>query len=165
MKSFKIPISKEEFLYTMPAPTTPDHKHCNRALLQLLKVNVVISLLSQDDVADLELHHESKIYKEVGIGFIHFPIGDFGVPQNEDKFIALVQALSTQIDLGQILAIHCRAGIGRSSLLAAAILIHRGFEPKDVFEHISEHRQTKVPDKRSQAEWLLALSPNLIKKI
>lgn len=165
MKCFRIPINKEEFLYTMPAPIEPNAENCNSAALQNLQVNLVVSLLTDEEVDVLGLKQQAAMYLANGIGFIHFPISDFGVPESEEKFIGLVRVLSHQIELGQILAIHCKAGIGRSSLMAAAVLIHRGFPPMQVFEHISEYRQASVPDKRSQAEWLFNLSPRLIHKI
>ena len=50
MKHFKIPILQNEYLYTMPAPIEPDLEYCNRNHLQKLKVNLVISLLSHEEV-------------------------------------------------------------------------------------------------------------------
>ena len=165
MKYYKIPIDEDKFLYTMRAPVEPDITHCNAYELKALQIDTVVSLLSPNDILDLGLTHQESSYNALGINFIHFPIGDFDVPKNEDSFIALSHELCKQIAEGEIIAIHCRAGIGRSSLLAAAVLIQSGFNPDDVFEHISEHRETAVPDKRSQSEWLLSLTPRLINKI
>jgi protein-tyrosine phosphatase len=165
MKYYKIPIGNDEYFYTMPAPTAPDSLYCNRKSLQKLNINVVVSLLTDIDIEALDLLHEQACYEQIGIQFIHFPISDFSVSKKEAKFIILAKSLSKQIDLGQIIAIHCKAGIGRSSLLAAAILIHRGFNPNEVFSYISEYRGTAVPDKKSQVDWLLNLSPKLINKI
>ena len=165
MKCYKIPVKEDEFFFTMPAPLEPDQEFCNRNALQLLNVSLVVSLLSIQDIEDLELAHEEKVIQDVGINFIHFPINDFAVPQDEQAFVQLAKDLSLRIERKEIIAIHCRAGIGRSSLLAAAILIHLGFEPTEVFDYISEYRQTTVPDKRSQAEWLLSLVPQLTHKM
>jgi len=165
MKYYKIPIHRDTFLYIMPAPFEPDLTHCNAYQLKALQVDLVVSLLSLNEVLDLNLSHEEASYKAIGINFVHFPISDFDVPKSEDAFIALAEEVSGLVAEGYIVAIHCRAGIGRSSLLAAAILVHKGFKASEVFEHLSENRQIKVPDKKSQAEWLLKISPRLINKI
>jgi len=43
-------------------------------------VNVAVSLLTADEVADLDLQDEKRLRGEFGIRFISFPIPDRGVP-------------------------------------------------------------------------------------
>ena len=57
--------------------------------------------------------------------------------------------------------IHCRAGIGRSSILAGAIMIKLGVESQQIFETISKHRAMQVPDTEEQREWLLQLADKM----
>jgi len=46
--------------------------------------------------------------------------------------------------------IHCRAGIGRTGIVAAGVLLHCGFEPMKAFEHISRKRGASVLDTQEQ---------------
>src|SRR5262249_25284547 len=50
--------------------------------------------------------------------------------------------------------IHCRAGIGRSGLVGAAVLLHCGFTVREAFAAISKARGVQVPDTAEQSEWL-----------
>jgi hypothetical protein len=43
-------------------------------------VNVLVSLLTADEVAELELQDEERLCGDCGIRFISFPIPDRGVP-------------------------------------------------------------------------------------
>jgi protein-tyrosine phosphatase len=47
-------------------------------------------------------------------------------------------------------------GIGRSSIIAAAILLKHGMIGCEIIEHISLIRGLKVPDTEEQLAWLMA---------
>ena len=56
---------------------------------------------------------------------------------------------------GHSIGVHCRMGIGRSSLLLAALLVRSGTSPEDAFQLISAARGLPVPDTDEQRQWLL----------
>ena len=62
-----------------------------------------------------------------GLDWRDFPITDRAVPEPDQAaaFQQLLADLSGMLDEGARLAIHCRAGLGRSGLLAAALLVWR----------------------------------------
>ena len=51
------------------------------------------------------------------------------------------------------MAIHCRSGIGRSSLLAAAVLAAAGVGVNAAFQQIEQARGLSVPDTPEQKTW------------
>ena len=57
---------------------------------------------------------------------------------------------------GQSTVIHCRAGIGRTGLVAAGVLLHAAFSVDDAFAHITQRRGVEVPDTQEQSDWLAA---------
>jgi predicted protein tyrosine phosphatase len=60
--------------------------------------------------------------------------------------------------------IHCRAGIGRTSVVATGVLLHAGFEVTEAFEKISEIRGVQVPDTQEQYDWVLAKKNEILSK-
>ena len=50
--------------------------------------------------------------------------------------------------------IHCLAGIGRSPLLAACVLLKLGVSEERVFPILSQARGAQVPDTSVQVKWL-----------
>jgi protein-tyrosine phosphatase len=114
-------------------------------------INTVISLLEPDEVADLGLENEAKLCIDKGIRFISFPIPDRGLP--EDSEVKRLLAGIEGFDQG--IAIHCRAGIGRSSIIAAAILVDEGMKAAEALTAIEVARGLVVPDTDAQRAWVL----------
>jgi protein-tyrosine phosphatase len=89
-----------------------------------------------------------------GIEFRGFPIADRGVPESAGAFAAFVQALIADMDAGRSVAVHCRAGIGRSSLVAACVLAWKGCSVDEAFDRIAKARGCPVPDTPEQRAWV-----------
>jgi protein-tyrosine phosphatase len=117
-------------------------------------VDVVLSLLEQEEVRELGLQREAGLCREQGMEFLSFPIPDRGVPESLREAVTLARALAGEIDRGKAVAIHCRAGIGRSSLVAACALVCLGVDPAVAFEAIGEARGVSVPDTAGQRDWV-----------
>jgi hypothetical protein len=64
--------------------------------------------------------------REAGLRFERFPIPDRGVPASVARARALWVDLADRLRAGRSVGIHCRAGIGRSSLMAAGVLLEIG---------------------------------------
>ena len=119
-------------------------------------VDIVVSLLEPDEVGELGLRREPDLCEVHSIEFISFPIPDRGVPESFHETTILVRSIARRISEGKGVTIHCRAGIGRSSLIAACVLVCSGFNPDTVFEMIGNARGVKVPDTEGQRDWLAA---------
>jgi protein-tyrosine phosphatase len=116
--------------------------------------DAVVSLLEPQEVQELGLREEADLCREAGIEFIAFPLPDRGVPDSLSKTIKMAQALADQMQDGKSVIIHCRAGIGRSALLAACVLVRAGVQADKVFEMIAASRGLRVPDTDDQILWL-----------
>jgi protein-tyrosine phosphatase len=119
-------------------------------------IDTVISLLELAEISELGLEREAELSREHGIEFVSFPIPDRGLPASLRDATTLVYAVASQIREGKAVAIHCRAGIGRSSLIAAGVLICSGLSAGDAFRKISVARGIDVPDTEAQREWVMA---------
>ena len=86
--------------------------------------------------------------------FDSFPIPDRGVPENVQDLSKLSRKIYLDCAGGDSTAIHCRASIGRSSLVAAAVLGHAGFTADDALARIQKARGLEVPDTTEQVQWL-----------
>jgi len=107
-------------------------------------VEVVVSLLEPEEVSELELAREPALCGERGIAFLSYPIPDRGVPESEETR-QLASRLAADLTCGRSLAIHCRAGIGRSSLIAACVLISTGMDQVRRWPRFGRHASWRCP--------------------
>lgn len=117
-------------------------------------VEVVVSLLEREEIEDLELEREDALCAERGIEFLSFPIPDRGLPESMNAAMRFAKEIA--ID-GKATAIHCRAGIGRSSLVAAAVMISGGETAEKAMRAIQEARGLPIPDTDAQRVWIMEL--------
>ncbi len=117
-------------------------------------VEVVVSLLEAEEIEDLDLRMEAPLCLKAGIEYLPFPIRDRGVPNNINDALRFASEVAGS---GKVVAIHCRAGIGRSSIMAAAVMVSRGVGAEAALLAISAARRTQVPDTDAQREWVLSL--------
>jgi protein-tyrosine phosphatase len=117
-------------------------------------VQVVVSLLSDHETAELGLKDEDRLANTNGLSLINFPIDDYDVPSSENELRQLVNQLEELLDRGQNIGVHCRAGIGRASVVVACLLVNHGEDSEVCFERISTVRGVKVPDTPAQRNWV-----------
>lgn len=122
-------------------------------------LDTVISLLTPGEIAELDLRDEEVWAREEGIEYHTFPIPDYGVPRSRRDVAELVQRLETALQAGKNIAVHCRQGIGRSSLLVASVLVSEGEDPEEAFRRIEKARGRPVPDTVEQREWVAQMAP------
>jgi protein-tyrosine phosphatase len=121
-------------------------------------IDILVSMLTRAEAAELGLAREQACCEEAGMEFRSFPIPDHNVPASYRDLHELAEALATERRHGKNIGAHCCAGIGRSSLLLAAVLCVEGISPERALCLISKGRGMQVPDTQEQAEWLVAFA-------
>ena len=119
-------------LSTMTRPRGGDWLTDELDDLAMAGVSVMVSLLSDAEAAELDLIHEADAAQAAGIEFHRLPTPDRQVPDREAT-LALGRLLLQRLSDGASVALHCREGIGRSSTLAAAVLVLEGTAAADAW--------------------------------
>lgn len=114
----------------------------------------MVSLLERHEIRELGLTDAPALCASNGMSFTSFPIADRGLPAAPGVF-ALVHEIGRRIEQGASIVIHCRAGIGRTGLLAAAVLVRHGHAPDAAFKLVSAARGVPVPDTEEQYDWVV----------
>lgn len=115
-------------------------------------VEIVTSLLEDSEILELGLEEEPALCRRHGIEFRSFPIRDRGLPDDTEAAMRFADAL---VQSRKTIAIHCRAGIGRSSLMAAAVLIRSGVQSDVALAALEAARGLPIPDTDEQCDWVL----------
>jgi protein-tyrosine phosphatase len=142
-------------LAIMPRPRGGDWLADEISSWKRTGIDAVVSALTIEESAELELDREKELCDQAGIELIPFPIADRSTPSSAIAVLDLVRHLERRLTTGVTLAIHCRQGVGRAALLAACVLVVGGVNPSTAFERIAAARGCAVPDTSEQREWVV----------
>jgi protein-tyrosine phosphatase len=116
--------------------------------------DVLVSALTDRELEQFELNDEAKVAATAGLEFIPIPMPDMGTPSDFGSAVDEIQALARAIRQRRSVAVHCRMSIGRSSLIAAGILVVLDVDAHEAFRRIAEARGTSVPETGDQRQWV-----------
>ncbi len=133
--------------------------------LKLNDVTTVISLLKNHEAKELEIEQEQHFCELNEIEFLNFPIEDRSIPTDTKAFVKLIFEINQRLNENKKIVVHCRMGIGRTSMVAAAVLICRGYSAENVFAFISKKRTLTVPDTEDQINWIKGIESELKSRI
>ena len=119
-------------------------------------VDVLVSLLTPEEVGELDLGEEAEYCSHQGIVFIALPIQDRSVPPFSESTFNFLEQLSKHLSEGKHVALHCRQGLGRAALMAASLMILSGYSPEQAFDFLSKARGYSVPETEEQRTWVVA---------
>jgi protein-tyrosine phosphatase len=149
---YSIPVPAAGRLSTMPRPRGGDWLDQEMLAVRRAGVDVLVCLLTDTERAELGLAAEAGAAAGAGLEFHAFPITDFGVP-DPGTIQPLLDLLTARLHVGRHVAVHCRGGIGRSSLIAAALLVRLGSPTEQAWQVITAARGVPVPETEQQRHW------------
>ncbi len=77
--------------------------------------------------------------KKFGLEYLHLPVKDFCAPARS-QMECFVRFCDEQTAAGRAVAVHCRAGIGRTGVMLACYLVHLGEEPRAAIRKVRNVR-------------------------
>lgn len=88
---------------------------------------------------------------------VWFPVPDLHAPE-VGAAVELVEQLHERLDRGEVLLVHCGAGIGRAGTVAVALLLWTGVPADDALAHVRASRPMAGPEAGAQRELVAALA-------
>lgn len=85
-----------------------------------------------------------------GIHGRHFPIPDMGVPRFSDT-LALCNELARALDRGEGVAVHCRAGLGRTGTILACLAVWMGARGEEAIDRVRQRAPRAIQTEEQEA--------------
>ncbi|MEP3225717.1 MAG: hypothetical protein ABJO01_07070 [Parasphingorhabdus sp.] len=139
-------------LFIMPKPSGEWLRE-DMAHYRAMGINTIISMLEPQEASELSLVDEGAICLESGMDFVQFPITDRGLPEPE-PFQNLVADIITRLRNAEDVAVHCRAGIGRSGMAVCCALLGFDHSVEEAVALTSKARGVPVPDTAEQRAFI-----------
>lgn len=117
-------------------------------------IDVLVSMLTPDETEELGLCGEAEECQAANLTFFNIPLLDRSVPQNTDDFLRRVESVAELVRGGRSVGVHCRASIGRASILAVSVLVRLGWETAQAFNAVEAARGCSIPDTPEQRRWV-----------
>ncbi|MNH19019.1 hypothetical protein D3C79_787410 [compost metagenome] len=132
------------------------------AQLQLAGARAVITLMTPDELAALDLATLGQLVDARGMSWFHLPIADDEAPDAafEQAWLQALPQLTELLRDGKHLVIHCKGGSGRTGLVAAALLMALG-QPQQEAMAAVRARRPKAFTLASHRHWLDTLAHRL----
>lgn len=113
------------------------------ALLRNVGITRLVSLT--------EIPFPAELAGENGIACYSFPVPDMQAPSTVDA-LALCQRIDAWIDAGDVIALHCRAGLGRTGTLLGAYWLWQGKGARSALQTIEHIRRIESGMIQSQEQ-------------
>lgn len=148
-----VPRSGPGTLSLSPAPRGGDGLAADVRAWAGAGVSDVVCLLGDAELRRLDLAAEPRTLAHNGIAVHRLPVPDFGVP-DAAAAAALVDAVAQRLRAGAHVVVHCRGGVGRSSTVAALVLVREGLAPDDAWRVLAAARGRRVPETAAQERFV-----------
>ncbi|MDA7747263.1 cyclin-dependent kinase inhibitor 3 family protein [Psychromonas sp.] len=125
------------------------------AQLKSQGVTVVVTALSTQEMRESGVATLPEEVEKVGLQWFHTPIEDDSTPDEAFhlRWKHIVPSLHKALDNGDKIALHCMGGSGRTGLLAAHLLLDRGWELQKVITQVQSLRPGAFT-KNAQVEYI-----------
>ena len=150
-------------------PHHPEDADLARAKRAVLAAHGVTYILDLTEFGELDPWPEDSAWRPTRH---RFPIRDVGVPTSVAAFDDAVEQVMVRLAQGEVVAVHCWGGVGRTGMMTAALLIRRGWSVDDALLEVNRlwratpkaalapHRHRTAPETEAQRafvrEWAAA---------
>jgi len=117
--------------------------------------NGVLCLVEPHELALNKVEGLPAAVQNAGMWWKHLPIIDMDIPNQEFENVWAVEGerIRHALRIGERVAIHCYAGLGRTGMIAARILVEFGVEPEQAIRRVRRENRRRIQN-RAQADFV-----------
>ena len=127
---------------------------------RIWRATALVTLLEPQEMAFLGVKDLGKQAESSGLAWHHLPIGDMAVPDAgfEERWLKSGPLFRKSLRGGGRLVVHCRAGLGRTGMFGARLLVELGIAPDAAIAAIRKARPGSI-ETVEQEEHVRACKP------
>lgn len=134
------------------------HIQADLAELEAWGANGVLCLVEPHELKMNKVDDLPHRVQAAGMWWLHMPIIDMDIPNQdfEDAWAVDGERLRHALRIGERVAIHCYAGLGRTGMIAARLLVEMGVEPEQAIKEVRRDNGRRIQT-RGQANFVRSL--------
>jgi protein-tyrosine phosphatase len=138
-----------------PVPIAATRLALARDLAELAAAgtSMLVTLIAVAELDRIGLDAMRAACDELRMAWAHCPIPDMEIPgaSFERAWAVAGPQVHRRIDAGELITLHCRAGLGRSGTVAARVLVERGLAPTDAINLVRRYRPGAIETAAQEA--------------
>jgi len=117
--------------------------------------NGLVCLLEPHELEINKIQDLPELVEGAGMWFRQLPIVDMDIPNQEfeNNWAIEGERIRHALRIGERVAFHCYAGLGRTGMIAARILVEMGVDPEQAIRRIRHENRRRIQTK-SQANFV-----------
>jgi len=114
--------------------------------------NGVVCFLEAHELAIARIEELPERVQEAGMWWRLLPIVDMGVPhqQFEDEWAEEGELIRHALRIGERVIFHCYAGLGRTGMMAARILVEMGMDPEEAIATVRVDNSRRIQNEKQE---------------
>ena len=111
--------------------------------------NGVVCLVEPHELKMNKVEALPEMVTAAGMWWKHLPIIDMDIPSQrfEDEWAVEGERIRHALRIGERVAFHCYAGLGRTGMIAARILVEFGIEPNEAIRRVRIDNRRRIQTK------------------
>lgn len=139
------------------APLTTGRKHLLADMRELEHwgANGVVCLVEPHELQINRIEALPQLVRDAGMWWKHLPIVDMDIPDQdfENVWAADGERIRHALRIGERVAFHCYAGLGRTGMIAARLLVEFGVSPERAIAEVRKSNPRRIQT-RAQADFV-----------
>jgi len=136
------------------------HLQADLRELESWGANGVLCLVEAHELKMNQVEELPRLVQEAGMWWRHLPIIDMDIPgqEFEDAWAVEGERIRHALRIGERVAIHCYAGLGRTGMIGARLLVELGMDPEEAITEVRLSNRRRIQTK-GQAAFVRRLQP------
>ncbi len=123
------------WLHAMPGRTEPWSSFLAEA--ERAQLSLVVCLTPRFEIASLSPAYDAALRQgTLTMRWLNLPMRDFGLSANVDAFREGIEGIAQAVAEGEVVLLHCAAGIGRTGTAAACLLKRLGLPREEALQAV-----------------------------
>lgn len=135
------------------------HFEADLAEIDAWGANGVLCLVEPHELKMNRVENLPHAVQSAGMWWRHLPIIDMDIPNQdfEDAWAVEGERIRHALRIGERVAIHCYAGLGRTGMIGARILVEFGLDPKQAVTAVRQDNRRRIQT-RGQLNFVRSLN-------
>jgi protein-tyrosine phosphatase len=122
------------YLHSLPGRRESWERFLEAASAHL--ISDIICLTPASEIAQKSPDYSEALKQGLSYDVHHFPIPDYGLPENEEELVQSTVFAADLVRNSHTLLIHCGAGIGRTGMFAACLLLALNYDLEEALQTV-----------------------------